>query len=198
MSFTPTPTPLDLFTSWFADAQASEPVDPNAMTLATVDPEGCPAIRVVLLKGYDADGFCFYTNTLSAKGTALSDNPNAAINFYWKSLGRQIRISGHVQPVTEAQADTYFASRPRGSQIGAWASQQSQTLPGGRETLIAAVKSVEQTYAGKDVPRPPHWSGYCLVPKRVEFWHNGESRLHDRGVYERQDDMTWSWRWLYP
>lgn len=198
MTFSPSSSPFDLFDTWFADATASEPEDPNAMSLATVDARGRPSVRIVLLKKHDERGFCFFTNTTSQKGVALAANPVAALNFYWKSLGRQIRIDGPIEPVSEAEADDYFASRGRGSQIGAWASQQSQTLAGGRSDLLQAVADMEAKYPEGDVPRPPHWSGYRLVPDMMEFWHAGQHRLHDRAVYDRATDGSWTWRWLNP
>ena len=199
MTFMPIKSPFDLFDMWLQDAESSEPNDPNAMALATVDKRGRPAVRIVLLKGHDERGFCFFTNTRSAKGKALAVNQVAALNFFWKSKGRQIRIDGRVEPVSSEEADTYFASRPRGSRIGAWASQQSQTLENGRPDLLAAVEAVEQKYDGQeDIPRPPHWSGYRVIPDTIEFWQAGEFRLHDRGVYERQSVDAWSWRWLNP
>jgi pyridoxamine 5'-phosphate oxidase len=170
--------PFTLFSAWFAAADKAEKAA-EAMSLATVTPEGEPDVRIVLLKEFGRDGFVFYTNTLSRKGKELAANPHAALCLFWKSLGRQVRIRGKVGPVTDAEADAYFASRPRDSRIGAWASQQSQPLES-RAVLMARVAEVEARHPGDTVPRPPHWSGYRLVPERIEFWQEGAFRLHDR------------------
>lgn len=189
---------LNLFNSWLADAKASPEVEPTAMTLATAEPEsGRVSARMILLKGIDQRGFVFYTNTTSSKGHQLAAHPRAALIFYWKILQRQIRIEGQVTSVKPAEADAYFASRDRGSQIGAWASQQSQTLSGGPDELSASVALAEQRYFGDAVPRPPHWSGYRVEPELVEFWQGQLSRLHDRFVYEIVDKQ-WRKRWLFP
>lgn len=188
--------PLALFYNWFADAEHSEPVDPNAMSLATADVNGRPSVRMVLLKGMDDHGFVFYTNRESRKGTDLAANPNAAICFYWKSLGRQVRAEGPVELVDEEEADAYYASRGRGSRLGAWASQQSRPLDR-RATLVDKVKVLEKKYPGNDIPRPPHWGGYRLKPARIEFWHEGKDRLHTRIVYTR-DGTGWKREMLYP
>jgi len=192
--------PLDLFARWFAEAQKSEVNDPNALALATVGQDGMPAVRMVLLKGWDPEGFVFYTNYESRKGRHLLAHPKAAMLFHWKSLRRQVRIEGPVSPVTDGEADAYFASRPRQSQIGAWASEQSRPL----ESRFALEKRAA-TFAAKhaigEVPRPPHWSGFRLVPRLMEFWKDGPFRLHDRVVYERPEgDATAGWRQqrLYP
>ncbi|MBL8646273.1 MAG: pyridoxamine 5'-phosphate oxidase [Sphingosinicella sp.] len=188
--------PFEFFGRWFQEASTSEPSDANAMSLATADADGRPSVRIVLLKDVDPRGFTFYTNTLSRKGRELAANPHAHLNFFWKSLGRQVRIDGAVQPVSAADADAYFAIRPRASQIGAWASFQSQPL-GDRATLEGRVAEFTAKYDGGDVPRPPHWSGYRVVPSRIEFWQNRESRLHERYIYDR-DGNGWARSMQYP
>lgn len=188
--------PFAFFRSWMAEAEAAEPNDPNAMALATVGPDGRPSIRVVLLKGLDDHGFVFYTNTQSRKGDHLASHPLAGLNFHWKSLRRQVRVEGRVEPVTATEADAYFATRPRGSRIGAWASLQSRPLDS-RATLERRVADLEAQYAGAEVPRPPHWSGYRVVPDLVEFWQDREFRLHDRFQYTRAGD-GWTVLRLYP
>jgi pyridoxamine 5'-phosphate oxidase len=190
--------PLALFAEWYADAQKTEPDVPDAMTLATVGSDGMPAARMVLLKGYDDEGFVFYTNTQSRKGQHLAAHPKAALLFHWKSLKRQVRLEGPVTPTTAEEADDYFATRQRGSQIGAWASDQSRPL----ETRFALEKRVAEFTAkhmiGK-VPRPPHWSGFRLQPSLSEFWQDGAFRLHDRLEYRRGGPgEPWSTRTLYP
>lgn len=190
--------PFALFDLWMTAASEAEPSDPNAMTLATVDPDGLPNARVVLLKEAGNDGFVFYTNCESAKGRELETTPKAALCFHWKSFGRQIRIRGSVTPVTAAEADSYFASRPHGSRIGAWASKQSRPLSD-RQTLDNAVESYANEYPGDDVPRPPYWSGYRLVPVEIEFWQNRPSRLHDRVRFGRETaEAPWHKSLLYP
>jgi len=171
--------PFDLFNAWYAAAQAAEPALADAMALATVSRAGEPAVRMVLLKGADRRGFVFYTNLESRKGDDLASHPQAALCLYWKSLGRQIRIEGPVEPVSDADADAYFASRPRDSRLGAWASDQSRPLDS-RATLEARVAEVAERYPGESVPRPPNWSGRRVVPQRFEFWQEGAFRLHDR------------------
>jgi pyridoxamine 5'-phosphate oxidase len=196
--FTDTTEPYLLFAAWMEEAAASEPNDPNAMALATVDAEGLPNLRMVLLKGQDAGGFVFYTNTQSQKGTELLVNPMAAVLFHWKSLRRQIRIRGPVTQVSEAEADAYFASRPRDSRIGAWASQQSRPLES-RFALEKAVARYAATYAIGEVPRPPHWTGFRIDPVYIEFWKDGAFRLHDRVVFRRAiGEESWSRERLYP
>lgn len=193
-----TDDPFEQFRRWFAAAEASEPNDANAMTLATADSDGRPSARIVLLKELDDRGFTFFTNTESQKGRNLEVNPFAALCFHWKSSRRQVRVEGPVTSVTEAEADAYYGSRPRGSRIGAWASQQSRPLAD-RPALLAAVARFEAEYEGKDVPRPAYWSGYRLTPQRVEFWQDGEFRLHDRFVFARAvDGAPWSVQRLYP
>src|SRR3974390_742601 len=170
--------PFRQFGEWFREAEATVPVDPNAMVLSTVGPDGRPSSRVVLLKGFDAEGFVFYGNLESRKCRELRANPWAALNFHWKPLGKQVRIEGKVTQVADQEAGAYFATRARGSQIGAWASRQSEPLPS-RAALEAAVRDVEARYAGGNVPRPPFWSGFRLDPDRIEFWKAAEFRLHD-------------------
>lgn len=191
-----TDDPIALFGSWLEAAWKTEPSDANAMTLATIDPEGRPQARIVLLKGHNGSGFVFYTNTFSRKGLALEAVPFAALCFHWKTQRRQVRIEGQVGFVTDEEADEYFASRPRDSRIGAWASQQSQKLES-RTVLEDAVKRMEAEYAEKEVPRPPHWSGYRVRPERIEFWQEGAFRLHDRIEY-LSTGGNWVSRRLYP
>ncbi|HUM13926.1 MAG TPA: pyridoxamine 5'-phosphate oxidase [Myxococcaceae bacterium] len=190
--------PFEQFGEWFREAEVAVPVDPNAMVLSTVGPEGRPSSRVVLLKGFDHQGFVFYGNLESRKFRELRANPWAALSFHWKPLERQVRIEGRVTQVSDQEADAYFATRPRGSQIGAWASRQSEPLPS-RAVLEAAVKEVEARYAGRDVPRPPHWSGFRLEPDQIEFWKAGQFRLHDRHVFRRGSrEGAWTEERLYP
>lgn len=189
--------PIALFSAWYREAEAAEPVNPGAMTLATANAEGRPSARLVLLKGHGADGFVFYTNLNSAKSAELDANPHAALCFYWKSLARQVRIEGRVEPVADADADAYFATRARGSQIGAWASDQSQPLES-REILEQRAEEYEAKYPGDDIPRPPFWSGYRVVPETIEFWTERGDRLHDRQLFERTAEGEWRVSWLYP
>jgi len=190
--------PFQQFAEWFREAQAAIPVDPNAMVLSTVGPDGRPSSRVVLLKDFDAEGFVFYGNLESRKFRELRANPWAALNFHWKPVERQVRIEGRVAQVGDQEADAYFATRARGSQIGAWASRQSEPLAS-RAALEAAVKDVEARYAGRDVPRPPYWSGFRLDPDRIEFWKAGQFRLHDREVFRRTSrNAPWTVERLYP
>jgi len=196
--FTEADEPMRLFAAWLGDATQSEPRDPTAMTLATVDSDGLPNARMVLLKGADADGFVFYTNTESQKGSELAANAKAALVFHWKSLNRQVRVRGVVERVTPEEADAYFATRPKQAQIGAWASQQSRPL----ESRLAFEKAVAVNaakYALGAVPRPPHWSGFRIVPSSIEFWHDRPFRLHDRIVFKRGNPgAPWSKTRLYP
>ena len=194
--FTESAEPARLFGQWLADAVKSEPNDPNAVALATVDPSGMPNVRMVLLKGFDEAGFVFYTNLESAKGRELAGSMKAAMCFHWKSLRRQVRIRGPVTPVSDAEADEYFATRPRGSRIGAWASKQSRPLES-RFALEKAVAEYTARHPVGDIPRPPHWSGFRLRPETIEFWHDRPFRLHDRIVFAASED-GWKKTRLYP
>lgn len=190
--------PFAQFAVWLKEAEASEPNDPTAMALATSDADGLPNVRMVLLKGFDDRGFVFYTNFESQKGTELLANRQAAAVFHWKSLRRQVRLRGRVSVVTEAEADAYFASRPRDSRIGAWASQQSRPLEG-RFALEAAVAKYAAKHAIGEVPRPPYWSGFRIAPSYLEFWSDKPFRLHERLVYRRNDAAApWTTEMLYP
>jgi pyridoxamine 5'-phosphate oxidase len=189
--------PFSLFAAWLADASASEPNDANAMALATVDTEGLPDVRMVLLKGFDPGGFVFYTNLESAKGRQLAAVPRAALCFHWKSLRRQIRVRGDVTPVTPAEADAYFDSRPRLSRIGAWASQQSRPLES-RLALEKAVALYTAKFAVGGLKRPPHWSGFRIAPRFIEFWRDGAFRLHDRLRFSRSGADEWVKTRLFP
>jgi pyridoxamine 5'-phosphate oxidase len=196
--FTERDDPFNLFAEWLKEAEAKEINDPNAMSLATVDEEGLPNVRMVLLKGFDDCGFVFYTNFESQKGQEVQSAMKAAINFHWKSLRRQVRVRGIVEKVTSAEADEYFQSRPRDSRIGAWASQQSRPLEG-PFALTAAVATYAAKFAIGEVPRPPHWSGFRILPLSIEFWHDRPFRLHDRVVFRRADPKApWTKAKLYP
>ena len=188
--------PLPLFLEWMADARRTEPNDSNAMALATVDGDGLPDCRMVLLKGVDERGFAFYSNRESAKGGQLAGQPRAALLFHWKSLRRQVRVRGMIEPVSEAEADAYFASRARESRIGAWASAQSRPLDN-RETLEAAVREAEARCEGVEPPRPEDWTGWRVVPDQIEFWRDRAFRLHDRLRFDRDGD-GWRRTRLYP
>lgn len=194
--FTLSETPIMLFGEWLTDATKSELNDPNALALATVDASGMPDVRMVLLKGYDERGFVFYTNFESVKGTEILSSMKAAMGFHWKTLRRQVRIRGNVEIVSDAEADEYYASRARGSRIGAWASKQSRPLES-RFALEKAVAVVTAKYPIGDIPRPPHWSGFRIVPTEIEFWHDGAFRLHDRVKFVR-DGEGWTKTRLYP
>jgi pyridoxamine 5'-phosphate oxidase len=196
--FTEADEPLRLFATWFDEAKRSESADPNAMTLATVDADGLPNARMVLMKGFDEKGFVFYTNLDSQKGRELDRNPKGALVFHWKSLNRQVRLRGPVEPVGDAEANAYFATRPRLAQIGAWASKQSAPL----ESRMAFEKAIALNmakFAVGAIPRPPNWSGYRLTPLIMEFWQDQPYRLHDRVEFRRDSlDAQWSKTRLYP
>jgi pyridoxamine 5'-phosphate oxidase len=188
--------PHALFDAWFAEARAAEPNDPEAMALATAAPDGRPSVRMVLLKGHDGRGFVFYTNAASRKGGELAANPHGALLFHWKSLRRQVRAEGRIAPVSDGEADAYFASRSRDSQLGAWASDQSRPLVS-REVFEARYAQLAEGFSGKEVPRPPHWCGYRLVPERIEFWSDRPHRLHERRLFTRAGE-GWTEGLLYP
>jgi pyridoxamine 5'-phosphate oxidase len=188
--------PFALFDAWFAEARASEPNDSNAMALATVDAEGQPSVRMVLLKGHGRDGFVFYTNRESRKAGELVAVPRAALLFHWKSLRRQVRIEGAVTLATDAESDAYFASRSRDSQLGAWASEQSRPLDT-RATFEARYEEARARFEGGEVPRPPHWGGYRVTPERIEFWQDRAHRLHERRLFTRAGE-GWGEGLLYP
>jgi pyridoxamine 5'-phosphate oxidase len=195
--FTEASEPFRLFAAWLEDATRSEPNDPNGLALATVDETGMPDVRMVLLKGFDEAGFVFYTNFESAKGREILSSMKAAMCFHWKSLRRQVRVRGPVEVVSDAEADAYFATRPRGSRIGAWASKQSRPLES-RFALEKAVAEYTAKYAIGEIPRPKHWSGFRLAPQQIEFWHDRPFRLHDRVVFSRTSDGGWGKTRLYP
>ena len=188
--------PIALFSEWLAEAVKSEPNDANAMTLATVDESGMPDARMVLLKGVDERGFAFYTNLESAKGRELGATPKAALGFHWKSLRRAVRVRGAVEPVSEAEADAYFASRARSARIGAWASDQSRPMPD-RFALEKRVAEVGLRFGLGEVPRPPNWSGFRVIPATIEFWRDRPFRLHERLLFTRAAD-GWTTSRLYP
>jgi pyridoxamine 5'-phosphate oxidase len=189
--------PFAKFQEWMSEAWAHEPEDANAMTLATATSDGTPSARIVLLKGADARGFVFYTNKQSRKAGELVANTRAALLFHWKPLGRQVRIEGHVEDVTDAEADAYYVTRPRISRLGAWASDQSRVLSE-RAVLERRLQEYEAKYPGEDIPRPPHWSGYRVIPETFEFWQNMPYRLHDRTVYTRAANGGWMVGKLFP
>ena len=195
--FTEAAEPFRLFAAWLEHATKSEPNDPNGLALATVDEAGMPDVRMVLLKSVDEEGFVFYTNFESAKGREILSSMKAAMCFHWKSLRRQVRVRGLVSVVSDAEADAYFATRPRGSRLGAWASQQSRPLES-RFALEKAVAEYTARYAIGDIPRPPYWSGFRIKPQIIEFWHDRPFRLHDRVVFSRTGDGAWEKTRLYP
>ncbi|WP_420959758.1 pyridoxamine 5'-phosphate oxidase [Brucella sp. IR073] len=196
--FTEAQEPFQLFAQWLSDATKSEPNDANALALASVDENGMPNVRMVLLKGFDEQGFVFYTNYESQKGREILGQQKAAMCFHWKSLRRQVRVRGPVEPVSDSEADAYYASRPRGSRIGAWASKQSRPLES-RFALEKAVAEYTARYAIGEIPRPPHWSGFRLKPVSIEFWHDRPFRLHDRVVFTRETpEGGWEKTRLYP
>jgi pyridoxamine 5'-phosphate oxidase len=197
MAQDPPDDPLELFRAWYAEAEQSEPSDPNAMALATVGPDGMPSVRMVLLKDWGPDGFVFYTNLESRKGAQLRHTPKAAFVMHWKSLGRQVRVEGDVARVSDAEADAYFASRSRGSQIGAWASTQSQPMANAHDLEKRVAQYTAKFNVGK-VPRPEHWSGFRIAPSRIEFWREGRFRLHQRFLYCADGAGGWTIQRLYP
>jgi pyridoxamine 5'-phosphate oxidase len=189
--------PYQLFAEVFQQAVDAGIPEPNAMALATSTPDGRPSVRMVLLKGFDEAGFVFYTNLESRKARDLRANPHAALCFHWKAIGKQIRIEGRTEQVSDLEADEYFATRARGSQLGAWSSMQSSPLES-RDELLQRVQETEARFAGTDIVRPPFWSGFRVIPDRIEFWTNGEFRLHDRLVFERELEGAWRVVRLYP
>lgn len=189
--------PFRLFEKWFREALKVKALDVNAMTLATVSSQGRPSTRTVLLKGYDEKGFVFYTNYLSHKGRDLKANPQASLLFFWPQLSRQVRLDGSVKKVAAWESDEYFQTRPRNSQLGAWVSPQSRTIRD-RETLDRRMAELERQYEGQAIPRPPHWGGYRLAPRTIEFWKGRPSRLHDRLVYRRKPSGGWKRERLAP
>jgi pyridoxamine 5'-phosphate oxidase len=191
------PDPIAQFRRWFDTALGADLHEPNAMTLATATPEGRPSARIVLLKGFDERGFVFYTSYEGRKSEEIEANPLCALVFYWGELERQVRVEGHLSRIPEEESDEYFGSRPRGSQLGAWASEQSRPVEG-RDPLEERLRNLEAEYEGREVPRPPFWGGYRVEPEVIEFWQGRENRLHDRLVYRRSDDGEWERERLQP
>ena len=189
--------PFALFDAWYAEANAAETNDPDAMALATATANGAPSVRMVLLKDFGPNGFVFYTNETSVKGQHLTENPEAALLFHWKSLRRQVRVEGHVARVSAEEADAYFATRSRDSQLGAWASDQSQPLES-RALFERRYDEMKQRFDGQPVPRPPHWGGYRIVPRTIEFWQDRPHRLHERRKFLVRDDGSWNEGLLFP
>lgn len=189
--------PYQQFEKWFTEALNAAVIEPNAMTLATANKLGIPSARIVLLKEFTEEGFVFYTNYNSQKGTEIAENPYASLVFFWPDLERQIRIEGVVESVSEDESTQYFHSRPKGSQLGALASPQSKTIPN-RKFLEDKLQSLEKEYAEKDIPKPAHWGGYRVLPNRIEFWQGRSSRLHDRIVYTQDKDQSWKFERLAP
>ena len=189
--------PFEQFERWFADAVDAKLDLPDAMTLATATPQGVPSARMVVLRGFDLKGFCFYTDYESQKGVELAENPNAALVFYWRELDRQVRSTGTVEKMAPEESDAYFASRPVSSQLAVWTERQSRVISG-REHLVAGYQRAEQTHSLERIPRPPHWGGYRLVPNMFEFWQGCPNRLHDRICYTLQSDGTWERMRLSP
>lgn len=196
MEIHPDQDPIALFREWFDEAGKKELNDPDAMALATVGADGKPSLRMVLLKGADRDGFRFYTNMESRKGREIAQNPQVALCLHWKSLRRQVRVEGRVETLAAPLVDAYFKTRHMLSQLGAWASRQSQPVAS-RSELEGRVREMEQKYAGQEIPRPPHWAGYLVVPEKIEFWQEGAGRLHDRFLFTRAGD-GWSLTRLNP
>lgn len=191
------PDPITQFSKWYQRALKANIPFYEAMTLSTADSTGKPSGRMVLLKGFDHRGFVFFSNENSKKGRELTDNPVASLTFFWTKLGKQVRIEGVTEKVTEVESDAYFATRPRGSQIGAWASEQSCVITN-RKSLIKTIEQLERQYKGKSIPRPPHWVGYRVIPNHIEFWQNRVNRLHDRFLFTRQDNHDWQVNRLSP
>jgi pyridoxamine 5'-phosphate oxidase len=189
--------PFALFEQWFTQAQASEPNDPDAMALATSTPDGRPSVRMVLMRLHGPEGFGFFTNLQSRKGEEIAGNAHAALCIHWKSLRKQVRAEGRLEQVSGAEADSYFASRSRVSRIGAWASEQSRPLDS-RDTFIDRIEQTKARFGDGEVARPPHWSGFRLVPERIEFWEDGEFRLHHRRLFTRRADDGWDEGLLFP
>jgi pyridoxamine 5'-phosphate oxidase len=196
MTAVPPASPFELFAAWFAEASAAEPSDANAMSLATATADARPSVRIVLCKGFDERGFVFFSNRESRKGEELDANPQVHLNFHWKTLRRQVRIDGVAAPVETGEADAYFASRPRDSQLGAWASEQSRPMRD-RASFERRMAAFAAKYEGRPVPRPPHWIGWRVTPSQLEFWQDRPNRLHDRLVY-RRSDTGWTTGLLYP